>query len=67
MGHANLEVRQGRRSEVYRDIARLPEAHRIDRDGNRIPEGRICKMSVRGKRILLSLRGQQDHSDAAIC
>ena len=61
-----LEVRSARRVDIYRDIARVPESHRVDSRGRRIPEGRICEVTVGSKSWLLSLRGQQQHSDPAI-
>ena len=61
-----FDVRAARRSDIYRDIARVPELYRIDSAGKPIPEGRICKVTVGTKSVLLSLRGQQSHSDPAI-
>jgi hypothetical protein len=61
-----FDVRKARRSDIYRDIARVPELYRIDSAGKEIPEGRICKVTVGAKSVLLSLRGQQNHSDPAI-
>jgi hypothetical protein len=61
-----FDVRQARRSDIYRDIARVPELYRIDSAGKAIPEGRICKVTVGAKSVLLSLRGQQSHSDPAV-
>lgn len=47
-----LKVRQAERDDVYRDIARVPQA---DRQG--IPEGVICRVSVAGKSRDLAIRG----------
>jgi hypothetical protein len=61
-----LLVAQIRRDDVYKDIARIPEGHRLDRRGNLIPEARICKVTTGSKSVLLSLRGQQDHANPTI-
>jgi len=52
--------------EVYRDIARVPEIHRIDVNRRPIPEGQICKVSTGGNSIRLSLRGNVLDSNPAI-
>ena len=52
-----LTVRQISRHEVYKDMVRIPEAHRLDRDGSKIGEGKICKITVRGASKLLAVRG----------
>jgi len=52
--------------EVYRDMARVPEMHRIDAKGKPISEGCICYVKAGGRRILLSLRGVAGASNAAI-
>src|SRR5882724_2764795 len=51
---------------VYKDLARVPENHRVDRRGRAISEGRICRVTTGGRSVLLSLRGQQEHSSAMI-
>jgi hypothetical protein len=61
-----LRVARIRQEDVYKDIARIPEAHRFDRRGKRIPEARICKVTTGGRSVLLSLRGQQEHGEPAI-
>jgi len=38
--------------DVYRDRVRIPVAH-----GGTIGEGRVCKMSVNGKSVLVEVRG----------
>lgn len=53
-----LTVRQISRHEVYKDMVRIPEAHRLDRDGNKIAEGKICQITVpSGPSKLLAVRG----------
>lgn len=61
-----LKVEQIDLESVYKDIARIPEAHRLDYRTRRIPEARICKVVVGGKSVLLSLRGQQGHVNPSI-
>jgi hypothetical protein len=61
-----LEVAQISWADVYKDIARIPELYRRDQHGNVIPEGRICKLTVGPRSILLSVRGQQEHSNPVI-
>lgn len=61
-----LKVAQIDEDDVYKDLARIPERHRIDCRDRSIAEGRICKVTVGKKSVLLSLRGQQDHSRPTI-
>lgn len=58
-----LEVRQLCRNEVYRDIIRVNEAHRIDKRQKRIREGKVCLVRANGRKCYAVLRGYQD-SDA---
>ena len=55
---AKLEVAEIYWGDVYKDMARIPEAFRIDETGQTVPEGTICKVSAGGKSVLLALRGQ---------
>jgi hypothetical protein len=52
-----LTVRAMLRRDIYRDMVRIPEAHRIDIRGNTIPEAAICKLSQAGVGKLLFARG----------
>lgn len=61
-----LKVVQIDRADVYKDIARIPENHRVDRRGHPIPEAKICKVTAGGRSVLLSLRGQQGHANPTI-
>ncbi len=64
---AKLEVANIHWSDVYKDIARIPEVFRIDDKGQTIPEGTVCRVSAPGgKSVLLALRGQQEHNSPAI-
>lgn len=61
-----LDIAKADSTDVYKDLARIPEKYRIDHKGEPIPEGRICKVTVSGESVLLSLRGQQSHPNASI-
>lgn len=61
-----LKVAQTAEEDVYKNLARIPESHRTDHKGRAIEEGRICKVTAGGRSVLLSLRGQQDHSNPTI-
>ena len=56
-----LEVHQLSGSEVYRDIVRVNEVHRIDKRKKRIKEGRVCLIRANGLKCLAVLRGYQDN------
>jgi len=53
-----LVVQKADEADIYRDIARVPEYHRKDRNGQTIPEGSVCKLSTAGKSAYVLLRGQ---------
>jgi hypothetical protein len=61
-----LTVVQISRDEVYRDMARVPEADRKEPGGEPIKEGGICCVKVANKAILLSLRGAGNNSTRTI-
>src|SRR5262245_54236877 len=61
-----LEVQKLSARDVYKDVARLPEVHRKDPQGRRIPEGRICVLSVEGRTTLVSVQGLVDESRSLI-
>jgi len=55
-----LTVHQLRENDVYKDLVRIPEAHRKDKDGNRIRESTICEVTVDGGttgRTVVCVRG----------
>ena len=59
-----LEVHQLGTEEIYRDIARVNECHRVDRRGNRIEEGHVALLAVKGfGKAFLVVRGYEE-SDA---
>lgn len=55
-----LEVHQLCSDEVYRDIIRVNEAHRVDKRQKRIREGQVCLVRVNGRKCFAVLRGYQD-------
>jgi hypothetical protein len=53
-----LTVHQLPQADVYKDVVRIPEAHRLDVDARRIAEATVCKVAVSGGcSKLLSVRG----------
>jgi len=63
---ARFEVAEINWSDVYKDMARILEAFRINDKGETIPEGTVCRVSVGKKSILLAIRGHRDHQNAVI-
>lgn len=59
--NVTLEVHENKQEDVYRDRARIPEAHR-----GKVREGRICKISVGRRSVLLEIRGIVDEPKAII-
>ncbi len=60
------EIKEALKEDVYRDIARIPEAHRIDKKGRQITEGAICKIKHEGYSIYSILRGNFKAKDAVV-
>lgn len=62
---AELRVVRADHQDVYRDIARIPEQFRQAVDGQTLPEGEVCKITVQGARrtAFLILRGKEDSQD----
>ncbi len=58
-----LEVHELNHEDVYKDIIRVNEAHRINKQGENIKEGQVCLVRVEGRKCLAVLRGCQ-HSKA---
>lgn len=53
-----LTVRQLPREDIYKDLVRIAEGHRLDTDGRKVLEGTVCKITVKGgKSKLVSVRG----------
>lgn len=61
-----LTVHQLAKPDVYRDLVRIPEIHRVDSKG-KVPEGRVCKLTANGKSLLVSVRGYEEATDRRIC
>jgi len=55
-----LQVHQLNKEDIYKDIIRVNEAHRINRHGATIKEGQVCLVLVNGRKCLVVLRGHQD-------
>jgi len=65
-GGIRLVVKKAFETDVYRDIARVPEIHRKDQTGRTVPEGSVCKLSTPGRSVYVLLRGVGDETEAGI-
>ena len=45
---------------MYRDVIRVKEGHRTDKDGELIKEGQVCLVRANGRECYAVLRGFQD-------
>ncbi|OHB76272.1 MAG: hypothetical protein A2Z34_05670 [Planctomycetes bacterium RBG_16_59_8] len=61
-----LTVRKAKEPDTYKDIARIPEAHRKDCKGNPIPSGSIGKLTINGKSKYLIMRGNDDEKNPVL-
>jgi hypothetical protein len=62
-----LEVAESYWADVYKDMARVPQAFRLAANGKPIHEGTICSVTVGSRTVLLSLRQQVENpGNAAI-
>jgi len=52
-----LRVHKLPEKDVYRDLVRIPEKHRIDRRQRTIKEGRVCHLSVETASRFVVVRG----------
>jgi hypothetical protein len=52
--------------DVYKDIVRIPEIHRTDRNGKTIEESTVCWIDGTPERSVAVLRGYQQSTDAEI-
>lgn len=59
-GMPELEVHQLHQDEVYKDIIRVNEKYRINKQNKPIKEGRVCLVRANGHKSLAVLRGHQD-------
>ena len=62
-----LTIHQLAKPEVYKDLVRIPEIYRLDSKGKTIPEGAVCKITAKGKSVLVSVRGYEEQDDHRIC
>ena len=61
-----LNVRKANYEDVYRDIIRIPESHRYDRNKRKIKEGSVCKVTIDGVSTFAILRGYGDSVEPLI-
>jgi hypothetical protein len=62
-----LTVGSAEREGVFRDIARIPEEHRVAPDGRPIKEGTVCSLTVGTELSYVLLRGLGTSKEAVIC
>jgi hypothetical protein len=55
-----LEVHQLPKEEIYRDMIRVNESHRVNKRTETIKEGHLCLVRANGKKCFAILRGYQD-------
>jgi hypothetical protein len=60
-----LKVCSVAEEDVYKDIARIPQAHRVDKKGNPIEESTVCWVDGTPSRSLVVLRGYKGAAGAA--
>jgi len=61
-----LTIRKAAEEDVYKDIARIAEANRLDSTGAIIPEGEVCKLSTSGRSVFVLIRGKGETAEAAV-
>jgi hypothetical protein len=61
-----LTVHEALKEDVYRDFARIPEIHRIDRSGKPIVEGEVRRITFGSKTALVIMRGWSDTREPGI-
>lgn len=61
-----LKVFRIAKEDVYKDIVRIPETHRTDKNGNTIEESTVCGVSGTPKTSFVVLRGYEDSTEAEI-
>lgn len=61
-----LKVCQIEEADVYKDIVRIPELHRTDREGKPIEESTVCWINGTPQRSVAVLRGYQKSANAEI-
>lgn len=43
--------------DIYRDIVRIPQQHRLDAQGSVVPEGSVCKLTIADRTVYAIMRG----------
>ncbi len=61
-----LTVRKAKYDDIYRDIIRIPEPYRYDRNKRKIKEGSICRVTIDGISTFAILRGCRDSAEPLI-
>ena len=61
-----LKVTKAKWDDVYRDIARIPEAVRVNNKGVVISEGSVCRISVGERSAYALARGLADSTERSI-
>ncbi len=61
-----LRVCPAEKEDIYKDIARIPQSFRTDKNLNVIKEGKVCKITVGSKSIHVILRGKGNSNERAI-
>lgn len=61
-----LKIIQAAKEDVYRDIIRIPEEHRLDINGKVVPEGSVCKICAADKSIYVIVRGCSDVTEPVV-
>ncbi len=61
-----LKVRQIPDEDVYKDMVRIAEVYRIDKDGDPIEESTVCWIDGTPQSTVAVLRGYQKSADAEI-
>jgi hypothetical protein len=61
-----LTVRPSKQNDVYKDVARIPEAYRRTAEGRPIREGTICDICTENGKVTVALRGLVDEPSPVI-
>lgn len=61
-----LTVESAALDEVFTDMVRVPQAHRLDRDNRAIRNGTVIRIDHHRRKAYAIVRGLQERSDAVI-
>lgn len=61
-----LQIDYLAKEDVYKDLVRVPEAHRLNADSQPIPEGTLCLVCVGSRSARLFLRGNQAETSPVV-